>query len=524
MISLHQLFRVLSRVSVDPTGPFYAANVQSPVSGPPGGPPSRGPKGVSASCPAKSMRGSQPAEGGLLSACTTASHAQAGPRAAGPEPQETEDSLTADGGSSSFGFSSNASATETLDFEGPSLSASSPAGDQRGPKGGPPPQERPSVLCSTGSSPLSSCATSPLLAAPPADSASVFSLSGGSWGPGPLLTDGAAEGPLAGGPLLAAGLQQGWPQEKPSSTPSRAGLSAAAAACQQEHEQQQRRRRLLTALGDAAAAAAALQELQEETNSAGPSVGGPSRAGSRRKRRQWRQQTPWDKSCSSNRYTAKTAADVLPPLQQQIPEERSLTRQCFALSTSTAAGAAAPAAAGFALGGAEAGAESRRSSKRRSRALKGHQQQQQQQQHVEEGASSSFAASNSSFSCVSLSSKRGGAEGPPLRAGSGMMGGGGSPHVCGGDSRLLGVCFSPPKDVWRARITVDGRQFEHQFSVKRHGFDGARLLATRWRAEMENAAAACLRAVTGLEREGAPRGPPNKPVPAAPYRHRDFPI
>ncbi|PHJ22111.1 ap2 domain transcription factor ap2iii-2, partial [Cystoisospora suis] len=44
-----------------------------------------------------------------------------------------------------------------------------------------------------------------------------------------------------------------------------------------------------------------------------------------------------------------------------------------------------------------------------------------------------------------------------------------------------GVCYSPPKDVWRARITVDGRQHEQQFSVKRHGFEEARLLAVQWR-------------------------------------------
>lgn len=52
--------------------------------------------------------------------------------------------------------------------------------------------------------------------------------------------------------------------------------------------------------------------------------------------------------------------------------------------------------------------------------------------------------------------------------------------------RHPGVCFSPPKDVWRARITVEGRQFEQQFSVKRHGFDEAKMLAIRWRAHMEN--------------------------------------
>ncbi|CBZ50307.1 unnamed protein product [Neospora caninum Liverpool] len=49
-----------------------------------------------------------------------------------------------------------------------------------------------------------------------------------------------------------------------------------------------------------------------------------------------------------------------------------------------------------------------------------------------------------------------------------------------------GVCYSPPKDVWRARITVDGRQHEQQFSVKRHGFEEARLLAVQWRAHMES--------------------------------------
>lgn len=49
-----------------------------------------------------------------------------------------------------------------------------------------------------------------------------------------------------------------------------------------------------------------------------------------------------------------------------------------------------------------------------------------------------------------------------------------------------GVCYSPPKDVWRARITVDGRQHEQQFSVKRHGFEEARLLAVQWRAQMES--------------------------------------
>lgn len=54
------------------------------------------------------------------------------------------------------------------------------------------------------------------------------------------------------------------------------------------------------------------------------------------------------------------------------------------------------------------------------------------------------------------------------------------------EERHPGVCFSPPKDVWRARITVEGRQFEQQFSVKRHGFKEAKMLAIRWREHMEN--------------------------------------
>ncbi|PFH31210.1 hypothetical protein BESB_030840 [Besnoitia besnoiti] len=76
--------------------------------------------------------------------------------------------------------------------------------------------------------------------------------------------------------------------------------------------------------------------------------------------------------------------------------------------------------------------------------------------------------------------------------GSATTGGGAGPAASGGgvvgapQQHHPGVCYSPPKDVWRARITVDGRQHEQQFSVKRHGFEEARMLAVQWRAHMEN--------------------------------------
>ncbi|KAL8451426.1 hypothetical protein Emag_002771 [Eimeria magna] len=485
MISLHQLFRVLSRVSVDPTSSLYAANLQAAEAGPPGGgTPSRGHPLASSntSTPLKVRSGSLGLDVGPLSTCTTTSQAQGPPSMGGLEPAQAEEAVCL-GDSSPFRFSSNVSSAGTLDFEGPPGSAAvatvvevAPTQGQTSLRPRAPslsPQERlcsPTRTSSSGSSPLSSCATPPLLAATSADSTSGFSLSGSLWAGSPLLSEAAGVGgaPQGGAPHLTAGMQRPpWVQRE--TCPSLNNPANSAAACQQPQ-------RLIAPFG--AAAAAGIHE--EEKRSEGPYSGGPHRPGIRHRRRHCRQQTPWD-SCSSSRGSSKVAAAAA--LQQSSEEGLMVNRRTAANSAPAAAGRAHD----LSVEGGEICAASRRSVRGRSSSLKGplqqHQQQQllwqqQQQQQQQGGEDEDLSAA----ACSSVSSRR-----SEIIASVGSGSGSGGGVASSGDSRLLGVCFSPPKDVWRARITVDGRQFEQQFSVKRHGFDGARLLATRWRAQMETA-------------------------------------
>ncbi|KAL8443338.1 hypothetical protein Emed_006862 [Eimeria media] len=454
---------------------------QAAEEGPPGGgAPSRGPPWASSntSTPVKVRSGSLGLDVGPLSTCTTTSQAQGPPSIGGLEPAQVEEAVCA-GDSSPFRFSSNVSSSGTLDFEGPLGAAAVATVLEVGPpQGGAPlrsrapslsPQERlcsPTRTSSSGSSPLSSCATPPLLAAGSADSASGFSLSGSLWAGGPLLSEAAgAGGPPSGvAPHLTAGMQRPpWGQREPY--PSLTNSANSAAACQQQQ-------RLIASFG--AAAAAGTQE--EDTRSEGPYGGGPHRPGIRHRRRHCRQQTPWD-SCNSSRGNSKVAAAAM--VQQSSEEGLLLSRRAAASS------AAAAGAHDLALEGGETCAAGRRSNRGRSSSLKGHLQQQQQllwQQQQQQQQQGGEEEDPGTAACSSVSSRR---SEMVVSVGSGSGSGGGVSSS--NDSRLLGVCFSPPKDVWRARITVDGRQFEQQFSVKRHGFDGARLLATRWRAQMETA-------------------------------------
>ncbi|KAL8274422.1 hypothetical protein Esti_001582 [Eimeria stiedai] len=474
MISLHQLFRVLSRVSVDPTSSLYAASLQAAEEGPPlGGPPSRGPPwaGSDTSTPVKVRSRSLSLDVGPLSTCTTTSQAQGPPSVMKLEPAKVEEAVCAKD-SAPFRFSSNVPSSGTLDFEGPLGSAAVAAVLEVGPPSGGlrpratclSPQERlcsPTRTSSSGSSPVSSCASPSLLAAASADSASAFSLTSSEWASVPLLSEAAGVGgpPPRRAPHLAAGMQRHpWVQREPR--PPFSNPANSSATCHQQ-------RRLTAPFG--AATAAGLQE--EETSSEGPCGGGPHRVGIRHKRRHCRQQTPWD-GCSSSRGSIKVAAAAV---AQQSSEEGLL------LGRRTAANSAPAAAAGahdMNVEGGGTGAESRRSLRSRSTSLKGHLQQQQLLWQQQQGGEEEDLVAPACSSVTSRRSEMVASVGP----GSGSGG-----VTSSSDSRLLGVCFSPPKDVWRARITVDGRQFEQQFSVKRHGFDGARLLATRWRAQMETA-------------------------------------
>ncbi|KFH14918.1 AP2 domain transcription factor AP2III-2 [Toxoplasma gondii MAS] len=100
----------------------------------------------------------------------------------------------------------------------------------------------------------------------------------------------------------------------------------------------------------------------------------------------------------------------------------------------------------------------------------------------------SVSSSAQQFVLLQLKQQQPGSHGNALSLGT--QGNSSNPAPAGGagapQQHHPGVCYSPPKDVWRARITVDGRQHEQQFSVKRHGFEEARLLAVQWRAHMEN--------------------------------------
>ncbi|KEP64275.1 UNVERIFIED_CONTAM: AP2 domain transcription factor AP2III-2 [Hammondia hammondi] len=102
--------------------------------------------------------------------------------------------------------------------------------------------------------------------------------------------------------------------------------------------------------------------------------------------------------------------------------------------------------------------------------------------------SGSVSSTAQQFLLLQLKQQQAGSRGNALSLGT--QGNSSNPAPAGGPGATQqhhpGVCYSPPKDVWRARITVDGRQHEQQFSVKRHGFEEARLLAVQWRAHMEN--------------------------------------
>ncbi|KAL8438404.1 hypothetical protein ACSSS7_000147 [Eimeria intestinalis] len=479
---------VLSRVSVDPTSSLYAANLQAAEAGPMAGrTPGRGPppwSSSSTSVPQKVRSVSLGIEVGPLSTCTTTSQAQGPPSMVGLEPAQVEEAVC-EGDSSPFRFSSNVSSVGTLDFDGPLGSAGVVATmlEVGPPARGTPMRPRapslspearpcsPARTSSSGSSPLSSCSTPPLLAAATADSASSFSFNGSLWtGAGGLLSEAAGEGgppPVAGSPHLTAGMQRPpWVQQEPSPPLFHNNSANSAGACQQQQ-------RLFAPFGPVAAAGS----QEEETRSEGPCSGGPHRSVIRHRRRHCRQQTPWD-SCSSSRGSSRVAAAAV--MQQSSEEGLLLSRR------TTAHSAPAAGAHYLCLEGGETRAAGRGSVRSRSTSLKGHlqrqqqlllwQQQQQQRQQLQQqqgGEEEDLVIA----ACPSVSSRR---SETVASVGSGGV-------SSSGDSRLLGVCFSPPKDVWRARITVDGRQFEQQFSVKRHGFDGARLLATRWRAQMETA-------------------------------------
>eukprot|EP00922_Rhytidocystis_sp_ex-Travisia-forbesii_P060823 GHVS01090229.1.p1 GENE.GHVS01090229.1~~GHVS01090229.1.p1 ORF type:complete len:664 (+),score=147.02 GHVS01090229.1:291-1994(+) len=53
-------------------------------------------------------------------------------------------------------------------------------------------------------------------------------------------------------------------------------------------------------------------------------------------------------------------------------------------------------------------------------------------------------------------------------------------------TRYPGVCYSTAKEVWRARITLNGKQHESQFSAKKFGFEEAMWQAVNWRMTKES--------------------------------------
>ena len=449
MISLHQLFRVLSRVSVDPAAPFYATSLQSPIAGAPGGCP-KGPSG-----PSSPLKVPRPvSDSGILTTCTTTSP-DPGALTPGATGMQLEETLYDEGDSSStFPFSSNSCGTG--DLEGLPVVA---AGGLINGIGGPPKSlgefashKRPSPLCRSSSNSKSSSSSSssstpstssspPPLCSTSVSSSPSLSACSALWGP-PLTGKEALGSPEA---LLAALAHpegnNGGPYAAVGGAPG--GITAAG---QLQHFET----RLFGCT--TAASPSIVSGTQEQTEIEGPSSR-PYRIKGRQRRRPWRQQTPWD---SSSRAAAATAAAAGAPLLQQREDNRMQTR----------GGAATTAVVALNEGETVALPPSRR----RSVAPRG----QQPHSHVSPAAAAASASSSPNSLSLSLGLSDSGQRG--------VSGG-----ISGGDSRLLGVCFSPPKDVWRARITVEGKQFEQQFSVKRHGFDGARILATRWRAKMETA-------------------------------------
>ncbi|CDJ42762.1 hypothetical protein, conserved [Eimeria tenella] len=455
MISLHQLFRVLSRISSDPSTPFYAAALQSPVVGTPGG-VQRELSGTPSP-----LKGLKPAfDARLLTTCTTTApaHGALSPGACGLDDCLCDE---ADCSAFSLGNSSN-SGSRTLDADDGSAAASvraTSSGDSKTTHqklAVSAAHDLPSQIYSSNSNSPRTAAASPLVA-PLSLSSTPSSASNAVWGSplrmSPVETpDGllrsfmGSEG--TAGPFAARGSPQLCQQQEPQNP--LIGSTAGAAA-------------------DAAAATAALREMQEETDSE-LCLGSSYRAARRQRRRPWPQQTPWDSSGS--RGAAAAAACIVPAVQQHKSEGRMQTRR----GAAAAAGHHSPPRPEDETDILQGMIEGPRHSRRRPPSSRTH------QQRIPTAAAAAAAAAPA----ATVSTAAGAVPLPlePMACGEGSIARG-APAV--GSSRLLGVCFSPPKDVWRARITVEGKQFEQQFSVKRHGYDGARMLAARWRAEMEHA-------------------------------------
>lgn len=441
MISLHQLFRLLSRVSVDPATPFYAASLHSPIAGAPEDP--RGPHGPPS--PLKLRR--PPSDTGVLMTCTTTSPAQGAVTPEAPS-LHLDDALCDDADSSStFPFSSSTFPFNSGSGMGElekSSAVTSLADEVRTPprSGGlVAAHERLSALGkgsdgSDSGSPPSTSATSPLLCPSSISTSPSLSACSHLWAAPPLLP---AKDAASTESLLAALVH-----------PEGPGASPFTSHADQLHQQDPH----LFSSASAAAASAALSETQEEVEIEGPS-GSAHRP---RRRRCWRQQTPWG--------TDSRMAGADEPLQQR-GEHRMMKRR----NTSGAASGC------FSMKKEMGPAVPFTSNSSRKRVAARRREQQGSLDIVGETIASPADASRHSVAPVGIRRRR-----PSSRGEEGASGG-----SFDSDSRLLGVCFSPPKDVWRARITVEGKQFEQQFSVKRHGFDGARILATRWRAEMESA-------------------------------------
>ncbi|CDJ67661.1 hypothetical protein, conserved [Eimeria necatrix] len=457
MISLHQLFRVLSRISSDPSTPFYAAALQSPVAGTPGG-VQRELSGTPSP-----LKGLKPAfDARLLTTCTTTApaHGALSPGACGLDDCLCDE---ADCSAFSLGSSSN-SGSRTLDADDGSAAAAVRAASSGDSKAThqklavSAAHDLPSQIYSSSSSSNSNspriAAASPLVA-PLSLSSTPSSASKAVWGSplrlSPVETpDGLLRSFMGSEGPAGSFAARGSPQH-----------------CQQQELQNPLLGSTAVAVADAAAATAALREMQEETDSE-LCLGSSYRAARRQRRRPWPQQTPWDSSGS--RGAAAAPPCIVPGVQQNKSEGRMQTRR----GAAAAAGHHSPPRPEDEMDVLHGMIDGPRHSRRRPPSSRTH------QQRIPTAAAAAPAAA------ASATAAAGAVPLPlePMACGEGSIARG-APAV--GSSRLLGVCFSPPKDVWRARITVEGKQFEQQFSVKRHGYDGARMLAARWRAEMEHA-------------------------------------
>ncbi|XP_026190716.1 uncharacterized protein LOC34618106 [Cyclospora cayetanensis] len=402
MISLHQLFRVLSRVSVDPSAPFCPPSLHSPVAGIP--------RGVGASRvskePCSPLKAQQPAsDSSLITTCTSSPPAQC---ASSSAVCGLEESLFDEAECTPFSFSSSTNTTA----KPLAIAVSS---------------TRQSSLCSSSSS---STAGSPLTA-PSFDASSPGSACTVAWSSLPSeRTLRSSERPL---PSLALD-----------------GVGAPLAIQALPHGHQVPHKELGPQFFDSTASSITLLDAQGGVEE--DSRGSAYRATRRQRRKLWPQEAPWD-SGTCSRAAAGTSEIAW---MQRRAQDRIQTRGGAAIAQQHCP---LPEKSTDVL---SVSGQDSRSSRRRSVASRGHQQVNSAVATVPQGDSM----------CV-----------PIIQGGPGtcLVG------ISEGPSRLPGVCFSPPKDVWRARITVEGKQFEQQFSVKRHGYDGARILAVRWRAEMEHA-------------------------------------